>query len=79
MNKEFILEVVSNIIHNNLFELYDEVKYTIEYDIKSELEMHYNGVTVESNSNDGVYVDFLIKHENKEVKIGFYGHVYDVE
>lgn len=78
MNKEFILEVVSNIIHNYIFEFYDEVKYQLEYDIKSELDMHYNGITIESSSYDGVNVNFLIKHEDNEVEINFRGHVYSV-
>lgn len=40
--------------------------------------MHYNGITIESSSYDGVNVDFLIKHEDNEVEINFRGHVYSV-
>ena len=79
MNNEFIVKVVTNVLDNNFFTLYDEVKYLVEYQIKAELEMHYNGVTVESNSNDGINVEFTIKNGEEVVTVSYYGESVDFE
>ena len=79
MNVEFIKTTIENITRNYLFEIFDEIKYNLENDLKNALEDHYNGIKVNTYSETGYDIHYVFEHNGETIALHSLSEDYTIE